>query len=75
MHANRKGPGFQKLNTYLLTETTFVNVIKTTIEEIQEEYEQDDLVDAALLWDLIKLQIREKSLSYAAIKTKKVKQC
>ena len=31
------------------------------------------MVNPALLWDMIKLKIREKSLQYAANKTKKTK--
>ena len=71
LHANSRGPGLWKLNTSLLTETAYVNLIKTTIKEVQDEYENDDMVNSALLWDMIKLKIREKSLKYAMNKTKK----
>ena len=73
LHANSRGPGLWKLNTSLLTETAYVNLIKTTIKEVQDEYENDDMVNSALLWDMIKLKIREKSLKYAMNKTKKTK--
>ena len=73
LHANSRGPGLWKLNTSFLTETAYVNLIKATIKEVQDEYENDDMVNPALLWDMIKLKIREKSLQYAANKTKKTK--
>ena len=69
LHANSRGPGLWKF----LTETAYDNLIKATIKEVQDEYENDDMVNPALLWDMIKLKIREKSLQYAANKTKKTK--
>ena len=73
LHANNRGPGLWKLNTSFLTEIAYVNLIKATIKEVQDEYENDDNVNSALLWDMIKLKIREKSLQYAVNKTKKTK--
>ena len=37
---------------------------------VKDEYEGDNTVSPALLWDMIKLKVREKSLSYAANKKK-----
>ena len=37
LHANSRGPGLWKLNTSLLTETAYVNLIKTTIKEVQDK--------------------------------------
>ena len=73
LHTNCRGPGLWKLNTSFLTETGYVNLIKATIKEVQGEYEKDDMVNRALLWDIIKLKIRGKSLQYAANKAKKTK--
>ena len=73
LHANSRGPGLWKLNTSFLTETAHVNLIKATVKEVQDEYENDDMVNPTLLWDMIKLKIREKLLQYAANKTKKTK--
>ena len=73
LHTNRRGPGLWKLNTSFLTETGYVNLIKATIKEVQGEYEKDDMVNRALLWDMTKLKIREKSLQYTANKAKKTK--
>ena len=37
LHANSRGPGLWKLNTSFLTETAYVNLIKATIKEVQDE--------------------------------------
>ena len=39
--------------------------------QTQEEYKNDESVNPALLWDMIKLKVREKSLSFAAAKKRK----
>ena len=70
LHTNQRGPGFWKLNTSFLLETYYVNLVKTTIKMVKDEYEGDNTVSPALLWDMIKLKVREKSLSYAANKKK-----
>ena len=45
--------------------------MRLTIHETQNEYENDESINPALLWDMIKLKIREKSLSFAAAKKRK----
>ena len=74
LHSNPRGPGFWKLNTSFLTETAYINLVKATIQETQDEYKEDDSVNPALLWDMMKLKVREKTLKYAAAKKKMVKQ-
>ena len=74
LHSNPRGPGFWKLNTSFLTETAYINLVKSTIQETQDEYKEDDSVNPALLWDMMKLKVREKTLKYAATKKKMVKQ-
>ena len=74
LHSNPRGPGFWKLNTSFLTELEYVNQIKTTIQETYEEYKNDVSVNPSLLWEMIKLKVREKSLRYSKIKTKQTKQ-
>ena len=71
IHSNQRGPGFWKLNTSFLTDLNYVNQIRTTIKEVKTEYERDDDVNPALLWEMIKLKIREQTLKYA--KNKKAK--
>ena len=48
--------------------------IKTTIQETYDEYKDDESVNPSLLWEMIKLKVREKSLRYSKIKTKQTKQ-
>ena len=46
--------------------------MKETIRETQEEYKDDASVSPTLLWDMIKLKVREKSLKFAAEKNVKL---
>ena len=71
LHKNPRGPGFWKLNTSFLSETEHINQIKTTIESVKDEYQNDKSVNVSLLWEMIKLKVREQTLRYA--KTKKAK--
>ena len=68
LHSNRRGPGFWKLNTSLLEEDGYVKQIKTAIKAVKEEYQKDNTVDAALIWEMIKLKVREQSMMYAKTK-------
>ena len=61
---NPRGPGFWKLNTSFLLEDDYVALIKKTIEDVAKEYENNDEVDAPLLWDTMKMRIRSTSLNY-----------
>ena len=73
LHSNPRGPaGFWKLNTSLLTEIDYVNQIKSIIQETQNEYKDDELVNPSLLWEMIKLKVRKKSLLYSKIKKKQL---
>ncbi|KAL9982000.1 hypothetical protein ACROYT_G010777 [Oculina patagonica] len=74
IHSNPRGPGFWKLNTSFLTETTYVNQIKATIKETLDEYSEDNSVRPTLLWEMVKLKVREKSLLYAKTKKKQTKE-
>jgi hypothetical protein len=40
----------------------YVNNIKSTILETVNQYESDETVDEVLLWEMIKLQIRDTSI-------------
>ena len=73
LHYNPRGRGFWKLNTSLLKEEEYLNLIKTTIYQTKSEYQSDNSVNPALLWDMIKMKVREKSISYAAAKNYKTK--
>ena len=56
-------PGFWKLNTSFLLDSKYIELIKKTIDEVEIENRNNDDVDAVLLWDTMKMQIR--SLKYA----------
>ena len=73
LHTNPRGPGFWKLNSSLLGEIDYVNDIKSTIAKTVHQYENDETVDEVLLWEMIKLQIRDTSIKYSKAKTKKMK--
>ena len=74
LHWNTRGPGFWKLNASFLTELEYINQIKTTIQETYGEYKSDESINPSLLWEMIKLKVREKSLRYSKNKTKQAKQ-
>ena len=59
---NPRGPGFWKLNTSFLSETEYINQIKTTIEGVKDEYQNEKSVNVSLLWEMIKLKVREQAL-------------
>ena len=40
-NTNPRGPGFWKLNTYFLSDSEYTNLIKTTITEIANEYQNN----------------------------------
>ena len=74
LHANRRGPGFVKLNTSFLTDIEYVNLMKSVIKNVQDEYAEGGTVTPALLWDMIKLKVREASLHYARNKSTKIRE-
>ena len=56
LHSNQRGPGFWKLNSSFLSDINYVNQIRRAIQEVLTEYENDDDVNPALLWEMIKLK-------------------
>ena len=62
---NPRGPGVWKLNSHFLKDLEYINLIKETINEVSNDYEEDETVDAVLLWDVMKMQIRANSIKYA----------
>ena len=51
----------------------YLNLIKITIYQTKSEYQSDSAVNPALLWDMIKMKVRKKSISYATAKNHKTK--
>ena len=70
---NPRGPGFWKLNTSFLLDSEYIDLIKETINDVANDYKNDTEVDAVLLWDTIKMQIRSSSLHYAKKNKTKMK--
>ena len=56
----------------LLTETQYVELIRKTTADVCKEYEGHSEVDEILLWDVVKMKIREASLSYAAARKRRL---
>ena len=51
---------------FLLPEVSYLDKIKVTIENTVSELENDETVNLILLWEMVKLKVRERSISYAA---------
>ena len=68
LHYNPRGRGFWKLNTSLLKEEEYLNLIKATIYQTKSEYQSDNSVNPALLRDMTQMKVREKSIAYVAAK-------
>ena len=71
-NSNNKGRGFWKLNTSFLNDIEYVNRIKLIINQTKAEYVQDDTVNPNLLWEMVKMKVREESLKYGTSKKKKL---
>ena len=69
--AHPRGPGLWKLNSSLLGKIHYVNKIKSTILETVDQFARNETVDEMLLWEMIKLQIRDTSIKYSKAKIKK----
>ena len=50
-----------------------IELIRKTIADVCKEYEGQNEVDEILLWDVIKMKIREASLNYAAARQRHLK--
>ena len=70
-NANPRGPGFWKLNTSFLSDIDYISKIKDTIQQTKNEYSNDPFVSPALLWEMIRLKVRESSLYYSKERKKK----
>ena len=66
-----RGRGFWKFNCSLLMDKDYVVLVKDVIKESVNRYSYLD--DKGLMWDLIKSEIRSKTISYTAWRTKNTK--
>lgn len=65
---NKRGPGFWKFNSDLLTDKDYVDIIKKVIVECDKKYET--LENKNLKWDAIKCEIRGETVKYSKRKNK-----
>ena len=73
LHSNIRGRGFWKLNTSFLSEIEYVNQIKSTIAKTIDEYSQDNTVDPGVLWEMVKMKVREVSIKYGTSKKRNIR--
>ena len=58
-----RGPGFWKFNNTLLDDEVYIAHIRKLIPQIRVKY--SFVQDKQLFWELMKMEIREKSISFA----------
>ena len=63
----KRGPGIYKINTNLFRDHNYVNLIIDTIEKTKIEYKN---LNANLLWEMIKITVRDKSQQYSKSRDK-----
>ena len=63
---NKRGMGFWKFNASLLHDKDYVDLIKLTITQSKDQYSY--LADKGLIWELIKLDIRARTIPYSVQK-------
>ena len=56
-----------------MSKVDHVKAIKSTLAETASEYESDEEVDEVLLWEMIKLEMRDASMKYSKVKIKAMK--
>ena len=65
----KRGPGFFKLNTSLLTDKRYIDTIRNLITRKKTEYNEQQLAPD-LTWEMIKLDVRGESVKFAKNKNK-----
>ena len=73
LNSNQRDTGYQMLITFFLSDANQVNQIRTTIKKFTEEYADDDNVNPVLMWEMIKLKIREHSIKLLEIEDENFK--
>ena len=65
----KRGRGVWKLNTDLLKDETYVEIIKKTIDD--SIIDSRNILNKSLIWDYIKCRVRDASIEYSIKKSKK----
>jgi len=66
--ATSRGPGFWRINNTLLDEEVYIAHICEIVPRIREKY--SFVKDKQLFWELMKMEIREKTISFPKQKSK-----
>ena len=62
-----RGRGFWKLNTSFLKDKEYIKKIQSIITQTKDKYALDNTATPNLLWEMIKMKIREKSIEFGRI--------
>ena len=65
-HNNMRRRGFWKLNTSFLKDEEYTKKIQSIITETKDEYALDNTVTPNLLWEMIKMKIRETLIEFGS---------
>ena len=69
---NQRGPGYWKLNVSYLEDSEYITKITELIKSTLLEY--DAVKDKRIIWDLMKVVIKEYSIKHSQIKASERKQ-
>ena len=64
----KRGPGYWKFNNSLLTDKEYIELITKSVPKFVSKYE--DLADKGLFWEMIKMEIRATTISFAKRRAK-----
>ena len=67
LRTNTRGKGYRKLNNSIINDEEYVEGITRLYEETVEEYGED--VSISLLWEFLKIRIKEFSIAYSIAKS------
>ena len=68
----RRGPGSWKFNNQLLEDDNYIQLITQSLPEVLDKYK--DLESKQLLWEMIKMEIRAKTIAFAKKKRSESRQ-
>ena len=68
---SNKGPGYWKLNNQILSDPVFVDNINGIIEDVSDKY--NNLKSYQLLWEFLKVRIKEFATNYCKINARDTK--
>ena len=66
------GIGFWKLNASFLKDEEYIKKVQSIITQTKDEYALDNTVTPNLLWEMIKMKIRDTSIDFGRINKRKM---